>query len=254
MLKKYFLFFAAGLIMLASCSDDKTTNNTKTGMYYSTEACVGSGKAKSFVNLDASGNPESVGLIFNEAALTGLPVLMKEYTFIMPVEAAATNVNHVTIDWNPMGHEPPGIYDLPHFDFHFYFVDEAYRMTITGVGDDTLKMTKPPGADYLAPNYMLGPQGVPMMGNHAIDVTSPELNGQTFTETFIYGYYDGKMIFYEPMMTIAYLQTKPSLSKAIKVPLKYPKTGYYPTTLNISFNTTTKEYTIKLGGMVKYTA
>ncbi len=55
-------------------------------------------------------------------------------------------------------------------------------------------------------------------------------------------------------MTIAYLQSKPSLSKAIKVPLKYPKTGYYPTTLNISFNTTTKEYTIKLGGMVKYTA
>jgi hypothetical protein len=129
-----------------------------------------------------------------------------------------------------------------------------FRMTMTGIGDDTLKMTKAPGEDYLAPNYMLGPAGVPMMGNHAVDVTSPELNGAKFTETFIYGYYDGKMIFYEPMITQEYLLTKPSLNKNIKVPAKYPKTGYYPTTYSISFNETTKEYTVKLGGMVKFTA
>jgi hypothetical protein len=26
----------------------------------------------------------------------------------------------VGLNWNPHGHIPPGVYDLPHFDFHFY--------------------------------------------------------------------------------------------------------------------------------------
>jgi hypothetical protein len=244
--------FLAGFILLMSCTEEKAVNNTKSGMYFSQVTSIGNGTAKAFVNLDASGNPESVGVIFNSGVLTGLPDEMKEYLFMMPQEASATNINHVSIDWGPQGHEPEGVYTLPHFDFHFYLVDMNFRLGMTGVGDDTLKMTKQPGADYLAPNYVLGPAGVPMMGNHAVDVTSPELNGATFTETFIYGYYDGSMIFYEPMITVDYLMTKPSLNKTLKVPLKYPKTGYYPTTYSISYNEDSDEYTVKLGGMVKY--
>lgn len=248
------LYIPAILIALfiSSCSSDNSSN-PKTGMYYSADVLLGAGKAKAFVNLDATGNPESVGLILTEGTLSDLPTAVNEVMLQMPAEASQTNINHVSIDWNPEGHEPPGVYDIPHFDFHFYFVDLNFRMTMTGVGDDTVKMNKMPGQDYMPPQYMLLPGGVPMMGNHAIDVTSPELGDATFTETFIYGFYNANMIFYEPMITIDYLKTKPEMTKNLKVPAKYPKTGYYPTKYSISFNAATKEYTIKLGGMVKYT-
>ncbi len=48
--------------------------------------------------------------------------------------------------------------------------------------------------------------GVPQMGAHWVDVTSPELNGSTFAQTFIYGSYDGQVNFYEPMITLDFLK------------------------------------------------
>jgi hypothetical protein len=90
------------------------------------------------------------------------------------------------------------------------------------------------------------------MGNHAVDLTSPEFNGVTFTETLIYGYYNGNMIFYEPMITRDFILSQTTVSKSIKVPVKYPKAGYYPTNLNLMYNSTTKEYILTLGSMVKY--
>ena len=36
----------------------------------------------------------------------------------------------VQFDWNPKGHEPEGVYTLPHFDFHFYTVSDAAVMAI----------------------------------------------------------------------------------------------------------------------------
>lgn len=245
------VFFA---IILSSCSDDNSTNNSKSGTFYSTTAKLGAGTAKSFVKLDDNGNPVSVGIVLSEQALQSLDTMMSETMIQMPSQASATNLNHVSIDWNPSGHEPIQIYGLPHFDFHFYMVDMAFRNAITAVGSDTLKTNKQPGTGYLAPDYVLPPGGVPMMGNHAVDMTAPEFNGVTFTQTFIYGYYDANMIFYEPMISRQFLLSKTAVSKTLKVPAKYPKTGYYPTTFDLKFDTTTNEYILTLGGMVKYSA
>jgi hypothetical protein len=56
-------------------------------------------------------------------ALKGLPEgKTMEFTLALPKEAAPTAYNHIGIDWNPQGHEPQGIYDKPHFDFHFYMI------------------------------------------------------------------------------------------------------------------------------------
>ena len=239
-------------IVFSSCSDSNSTNNSKAGTFYSTAVNLGAGTAKSYVTLDDNGNPVSVGVALSEQALQSLGDKTTETVIPMPSQASATNLNHIAIDWNPMGHEPAHIYDIPHFDFHFYMVDMAFRNGITDIGDDTVKINKKPGADYLPPQYMILPGGVPMMGAHAVDLTSPELNGVTFTETFIYGYYDANMIFYEPMITRDYLLSKASKTKQLKVPAKYPKAGYYPTNLEIKFDSTSKEYKITIGAMVKF--
>ena len=39
-------------------------------------------------------------------------------------------LNHVMLNWNPQGHEPPELFGKPHFDFHFDMVDMATMQAI----------------------------------------------------------------------------------------------------------------------------
>eukprot|EP01083_Nonionella_stella_P210402 761745_1 len=38
--------------------------------------------------------------------------------------------NHLLLNWNPEGHAPLGIYNVPHFDFHFYFINSTERESL----------------------------------------------------------------------------------------------------------------------------
>jgi hypothetical protein len=74
------------------------------------------------------------------------------------------------------------------------------------------------------------------MGTHWVDITSPELapmNPATFTQTFIYGTYDGKLSFYEPMVTLDFLKKTTSFERPIPQPAKFKIAGYYPTIMRI---------------------
>lgn len=88
------------------------------------------------------------------------------------------------------------MYELPHFDFHFYLMPNEERNKITA--DNQTQFAKAPAAQYLPADYMQAPGGIPRMGAHWVDKTAPELQGKPFTVTFIYGTYDGKVTFYEP--------------------------------------------------------
>ncbi|MCW3108253.1 MAG: hypothetical protein JWQ09_2759, partial [Segetibacter sp.] len=59
-------------------------------------------------------------------------------------------------------------------------------------------------------------------------------NGQPFSQTFIYGTYDGKVTFYEPMITLAFLKSTTSFERAIPQPAKFKKAGYYPTKMRVT--------------------
>jgi hypothetical protein len=37
----------------------------------------------------------------------------------LPKEAYNTAFNHIVMSWNPIGHQPEGVYDVPHFDVAF---------------------------------------------------------------------------------------------------------------------------------------
>ena len=135
----------------------------------------------------------------------------------LPQEAKATGFDHAMLDWNPMGHEPDMVYTLPHFDFHFYTVTEAAQMAIMPTDPQyEAKLEKMPAEAFRPVGNIKLPSGVPMMGAHWVDPTSPELqpppNNKTFTRTFLYGSYDGHFIFYEPMITKVHIESVKSVA------------------------------------------
>jgi hypothetical protein len=91
---------------------------------------------------------------------------------------------------------------------------------------------------------------MPQMGAHAINPKSPEFNGKPFTHTLIYGLYDGKVNFIEPMVAISFLREKKNVSQPIALPTKFTQWGFYPTRYSISFDENRREYTFALEGLV----
>lgn len=213
---------------------------------------VGNGSAYTWLLDDGLGNPLAIGISVTDAALAGLPATDAEYLLPLPRQAQATPFKHVVLNWNAHGHIPPGIYDVPHFDFHFYIITSAERALITGTGEDLARAMRMPATGAIPQGY-IGPEGTfePHMGWHWIDPTSPEFHGQPFTQTFIYGFYNGQMAFIEPMATTAYLATHPFVSRALALPTLYPITGYYPTGYAISYDARRTETSLSLWGLTK---
>lgn len=245
---------ASGMLAIG-CSED-TTTPSKAKTVIGQEVTMGGGKVRSWISLDNAGNPSAIGMTFGETALTGLDTIGQEFTMTLPAEKSMTPFDHLTIDWNPNGHEPDQIYTLPHFDLHFYTITQAERAAILG-GKDSVIVDK----DLYPSGFITGTgsdtgRAVPNMGVHYVDANAGEFHGSIFEKTFIYGFTSGKLAFLEPMITKAYLEGRKTaggtITTEIKQPKKYAKTGvYYPTFYDIVYNAATKEYTISLTQMVK---
>lgn len=221
-------------------------------------AKLGNGSIHAWTAFDSDGNLAAIGVTFDEAALTGLPAEPPpgqegtEYMLELPAEASSTVYKMAGINWNPHGHGPTKIYDIGHFDFHFYLIDEALRGKITAKGDDLAKAYKPVPAEFMPEGYIIAPDSaIPKMGSHLADPGSHEFHGKEFTKTFLYGAYNGEVIFVEPMITKAYLETKPKVTEDIKLPAKFRIPGRYPTKYSVRYDAEKKEYTVALEGMVR---
>ena len=236
----------SGVISLHSCKKDgNKVPESKT--FYGDEQPLGNGTIRSFVVLDKNGKPQSIGMKFTVEALSGLPTdstVEHDTPVPLPEEAAITGFDHLEVDWNPVGHDPKPIYGLPHFDFHFYMITKEEQAAVIP-GPDTIPV--PP--TFIPQDYVSGVQAVPDMGVHWIDMKAPEFNGQKFTDTFIYGFYHGRMTFMEPMATAAFISSKPDFKIQIKQPESFQKTGYYPTVQHLYFDASSKEYTMVLEGL-----
>jgi hypothetical protein len=253
---------------------------------YGTPVRLGNGRARTYVVLDqkAGGRPLEVGVALDEAALEGLPAPMPMptpapgdghehvdshvYDLAMPAQNP-TPYKFLELDWNPQGHELPGIYDVPHFDFHFYTISVAERNAIVPSDPQfQQRADRLPAAEYQPAFYStLTPPGmptpaVPRMGVHWIDVRSPEIQGalghpenaRPFTTTFIHGSWDGRFIFDEPMITRAFiLGRKTALAPAardtvIALPAaaQHQPAGYSPAAYRIMYDADAREYRIAL--------
>lgn len=159
------------------------------------------------------------------------------------------------VNWVSHGHTPNGIFDTPHFDFHFFtqsFRDRNFirpgPCALLINCDDFNTATKPFEPGYLHPNFISVGATEARMGDHLIDPTGPEWNGAPFTHTWIYGGWDGKINFWEPMITKAFLETKPSTCEAIKLPERFHEAGYYPTKYCMRYRPSSGETTVSLEG------
>jgi Domain of unknown function (DUF5602) len=261
--------FAAvlGVPFLMGCQDQQVVRDAEAsvvfqeGTSYGVPVQLGDGNARTYV-LTENGAPVEIGVALSETALEGLAAggphgegehehFSVPHTLSMPADNA-TPIQFVALDWNPEGHTPMGIYDKPHFDFHFHMISQAER--------DAIQPTDPlygeKAANFPAPSMI--PTGyadlatlgqttpelaaVPLMGMHWVDTASPELGGVPFTETFIYGSWDGEIIFVEPMITKAFLETKPDFQR----PLPTAEQGFNPGSYRIYWDDASREYRVAL--------
>ncbi|MCC5860215.1 MAG: DUF5602 domain-containing protein [Ectothiorhodospiraceae bacterium] len=226
---------------------------------YGPELTLGDGFARVYLVTD-NGAPTELGVALNDAFITALPdqhaghgVVMPdgkrtfEYVLEMPA-GNTTPFRHVTLDWNPSGHEPEGIYDLPHLDVHFYLIDNEARLAINPMLPDFAeKGERLPSAEFMPTGYVNpGLPPVPLMGLHLADPTSPEFNGSAFTSTFLYGSWDGRLIFMEPMVTAAMLQQKQDVTMPIAMAERYEIPGDYPAAYRIRWDEATLEHRVAL--------
>lgn len=118
------------------------------------------------------------------------------------------NYTFAGINWNPHGHPPGHAWGVPHFDFHYYFVERSAVTGITdsgslpfiGVADyDVPDQQFPRNYVYEDPRFI-----VRAMGEHLYNEKSPEFrpNGE-FTHTYIYGVYDPTIDLDTPSGTVA---------------------------------------------------
>lgn len=218
---------------------------------------IGNGQAHTVVRADSSGKPVSIGIVMTEAALNGLPAPDSDghtdfpYLLSMPSKGPQTVVNHVVINWESTGHPPPKVYDVPHFDFHFYLVNQAEQAHVMfkSPNDSGDPSQQPPG-ELLPVGYIVPPgTAVPEMGVHAVNPGAPEFHGQPFTATFIYGYHDKKLTFLEPMASVSFLKSQPNFSSPIPRPANYSKNGSYPSGYSVKYDAASKTYEVTLTGL-----
>ncbi len=253
----------AGMLLLlaASCEDKEYASpslqdehavynpSTQTTTFYGPAVPVGGGVVRVRTEVNKSGEPLTLGVVLSEKAVTNLAHEMSSYTLQLPKQAGLTSFDHVSLDWNPHGHEPENIYTHPHFDLHFYTISEEERATI-GFNDPLAELL--PAPQYLPASYIPLPGSIPNMGKHWVDPASPELHGDSFTQTMIWGSYNTKVAFLEPMITMDYLLSKPNKSFPLQQPSSYQQSGkYFPNSYSIGYDEKRKEYTIDLVGLTQ---
>lgn len=286
----YMMSAVAAAVMMSACSSPVDGTKGTATKQYGPAQNVGNGTIRTYVIVDEKDPnvPVEVGVAMSEGVMNNLPAAtsmanmagmdhasmaatmnMNMYLLDLPSQNP-TPYKFVQFDWNPVGHEPAGVYDLPHFDFHFYTVPVSVRNSIVPTDPNfATKAASFPAAEFRSPFYIdaatpaqITPAmaTVPEMGLHWLDVRSPELQGiaghpeafKPFTKTFIYGSWDGQFIFDEPMITRAYLLAKHDATDPavrdelipVSTAAKYSPAGYYPNAYRITYDAQAKEYRV----------
>ena len=244
-------------------------------------AHIGNGTVWSFAQLDSAGAPKAVGIEMSGATLASLPTDASDqhhcfdrdgdgttnsatecahtHEFAIPLPDAVSTRDDVPfkwvlLNWNRHGHMPPGIYDVPHFDVHFYMVpiEDVFAIHDGPCGPELVDCDhyargKTPVPDGLMhPDFKDVDAVAPAMGNHLIDVTAHEFHGMPFTSSWIYGVYDGRVTFYEQMVARDYLLSRPNVCTPIKSPPAVAVDGYYPTQTCVRHDAATDRYIVSM--------
>lgn len=246
---------------------------------------LGDGSVASFVEFADNGDPRVIGVAISGNALHTLPQehsdehqcfdengdgsidVMSEcshwHEFVLPLPDAASRRPDIPFkwalfNWNPAGHIPPGVWDVPHFDVHFYMepIENIFALKRGPCGPEFLRCdqfelaTKPVPANYMHPDFEDVGAAAPGMGNHLIDQSMPEFHGEPFKRHWIFGVYDGRVIFYEEMVARSFLLSEPDICFAIKSPAAVAVSGFYPRNSCMRYDPDTKQYSVAMEDFV----
>jgi len=170
---KKLLFHLTLASLAGACSKDKDSA-LQPSRTNGPSAAIGNGKANAWLDQHAQGTPASLGFTLSKGALDQLPATLPgtDYVLALPNEVTQkTSFQYIMINWNPPGHEPAGIYDVPHFDFHFYMMPANEVMQIPPYPQNPAAFDNNPAAACLPAGYVKSPGGVPAMGAHWSDPT-----------------------------------------------------------------------------------
>ena len=269
---------AIAVLTLVGC--DASLSGSQVSRSLGWQAPIGKGTATTYAEFDAQGVPRAIGVVWSAGALDDLPQVadghhchgrnkeggieadskcQQTIEQVLPLPDAAARradipFKWVLLNWNHVGHIPRGIYDAPHFDVHFEMAPIAEILAIEPgpCGPEFVRCDqfqigrKPVPANYVHSDFKDVEAVVPAMGNHLIDLTGPEFSKHPFTRSWIFGVYDGKVIFYEEMVTLSHMRNKPNACAQIKSPKGVAVRGYYPTVSCIRNNPGTGDYTVSM--------
>ena len=144
MASRFVISLAVAVLALAGCSGERAAP-AAAARAPGWQLKMGNGTVASYADVDGTGNPTAIGVVWSATGLDGLPggsdmhhcfgrnkdgeadaTTKCEHTheFVMPLPDAVARRDDVPfkwvlLNWNPEGHIPPGVYDVPHFDVHF---------------------------------------------------------------------------------------------------------------------------------------
>lgn len=113
------------LLIVSGCDTNGASDQPRT--VTGPTASIDGSDVHGWVRLDADDRPSALGLTIEDGAYEPLSDTADDHSKhdeAVVVELAFPDVapapfEHATLDWNPEGHPPPGIYTVPHFDVHF---------------------------------------------------------------------------------------------------------------------------------------
>lgn len=244
-MKKFLIFAACAFLTFSSCKKDvafegnkavlleaagKANQDMKFNTFKGPEVEVGNGYARTFITRSNTGEPQELGVIFTDEALSGLPITNTPYVLEFHHKATeSTPFTHVALGWSANGHPlPGGAFITSHFDVRFFMMSLEERLAIP----------VPP-----APEFFVLPQTGFMPANYFPDAPAPQVGrhwtdksfvtGVPVNHTMILGSYNGAFTFISPIVVSTELAQGTSVSLPYSQPQLFAKHGYYPTQYNI---------------------
>lgn len=244
---------------------------------------IGKGWVETYSEIDEHGAPHAIGITFSNDAFNELPSdltdghrcsdldnngdidmhneCMHWHERILPLPSEISRNKEipfkwVLMNWNPRGHMPEGVWNTPHFDVHFYIepIENIFSLMPGPCGPEKMRCDqyeiaqKPVPASFIHKDFVDVGAAAPAMGNHLVDPTGPEFHGAPFTRSWIYGAYEGRIIFYEEMLSLEYLTSEPNECFPIKTVPEVEISGYYPSQVCTRFSPADSSVSVSIEG------
>lgn len=168
---------------------------------------LGKGTIQSFIGTNDSGDPKSVGVLFSETTLLGLPNSNQKIDLDLPKNLTLSPYNHISLIWYPRQST---------FEIRFMMTPKS-------------RCNEP-----FCQNSLNDPEKI------HLEASSPHLIG------FSYTMHTGRISSLNPWIRRELLQHSSQQSEEINPPLENKTTGFYPKSYSITYDRDLKKYRIAL--------